>query len=106
MSYDIKDMYGLGITTPIASFFMSPREREELYGDESSRREIVRVYTLTDTGRKVVTRDAGSTSSDEMRVLNYLRDNKSATDDQLDVVAERWVVRSLKEHGLVKELTA
>ena len=27
------------------------------------------------------------------------------TNDQLDVVGERWVVRSLKKRGLVKELT-
>ncbi|KKN45378.1 hypothetical protein LCGC14_0683640 [marine sediment metagenome] len=41
-----------------------------------------------------------------MRVLNYLRDNKTATDDQLDVVGERWVVKRLKKRGLIKELTS
>ena len=63
----------------------------------------MRVYGLTDIGRKVTKTTEGS--SDEMRVLNYLRDNKTATEDQLDIVAERWVVRSLKRRGLVKELT-
>lgn len=62
-----------------------------------------RVYGLTDIGKKVTKTMEGD--SDEMRVLNYLRDNKTATDDQLSVVADRWVVRSLKRRGLLKELT-
>lgn len=64
----------------------------------------MRVYGLTDLGRKVTRSMDGS--GDEMRVLNYLRDNKTATDDQLDVVGERWVVRGLKRRGLIKELTS
>lgn len=44
--------------------------------------------------------------ADEMRILAYLRDNKTATDDQLDVVGERWLVRRLKQRGLLKELTS
>ena len=63
----------------------------------------MRVYSLTELGKKVTRSMDGS--GDEMRVLNYLRDNKTATDDQLDVVGERWVVRGLKKRGLVKELT-
>lgn len=63
----------------------------------------MRVYALTDLGKKITRNMDGD--NEEMRVLNYLRDNKTATDDQLDVVAERWVVRSLKQRGLVKELT-
>ena len=63
----------------------------------------MRVYGLTKVGRRI-TRDLNG-SSDEIRILNYLRDNKTATDDQLDVVGERWVVNSLKGRGLIKELT-
>ncbi len=63
----------------------------------------MRVYALTDLGKRITRTMEGNT--EEMRVLNYLRDNKTATDDQLDVVAERWVVRSLKRRGLIKELT-
>ncbi|KKL82221.1 hypothetical protein LCGC14_1986960 [marine sediment metagenome] len=64
----------------------------------------MRVYALTELGKKVTYRESG-TSSDEMQVLNYLRDNRTATDDQLDVVGERWLVKRLKKRGLVKELT-
>jgi hypothetical protein len=65
----------------------------------------MRVYALTGLGKKV-TRDANGTNSEEMRVLNYLRDNKTATDDQLDVVGGRWIVRRLVGNKLIKELTA
>jgi hypothetical protein len=64
----------------------------------------VRVYALTDLGKKV-TRTLDGTNSEEMRILNYLRDYKTATDDELDKVGERWVVRRLKSRGLIKELT-
>lgn len=63
----------------------------------------MRVYALTELGRKVTRNMDGS--GDEMRILNYLRDNKTATDDQLDIVGERWMVRNLKGRGLIKELT-
>lgn len=63
----------------------------------------MRVYALTELGKKVT--HSVDADSDEMRVLNYLRDNKTATDDQLDVVGERWIVRRLKRRGLIKELT-
>jgi len=63
----------------------------------------MRVFTLTKLGRKVTsTRDS---SDSELRILQYIRENKTATDDELDVVGERWQVRSLREHGLIKELT-
>lgn len=65
----------------------------------------MRVYGLTELGRKV-TRNWDGTDSNEMRVLNYLRDNKTATDDQLSVAGGRWVVRTLKRRGLIKELTS
>lgn len=64
----------------------------------------MRVYALTDVGKKVA-RNQDGTDADEMRVLNYLRDNKTATDDQLDIAGERWVISGLKRRGLIKELT-
>ena len=64
----------------------------------------MRVYKLTDVGRDAVRKvDA---SGDEMKALQYLADVKRATDDQLDVVAERWVIRSLERDGLIKRTTA
>ncbi len=64
----------------------------------------MRIYSLTELGKKV-TRSMDDSNSDEMRILNYLRDNKTATDDQLSIVGERWLVRRLKSRGLIKELT-
>jgi len=63
----------------------------------------MKVYKLTDAGKDVVRRvDA---TGDEMRVLQHLADVKRATDEQLDIVAERWVVRGLKRSRLIKEVT-
>ncbi len=60
----------------------------------------MKVYKLTDAGREIARRvDA---SSDEMQVLNYLLEVKRATDDQLEVVGERWVVRGLERQKLIK----
>ena len=63
----------------------------------------MRVYGLTKLGRKMA--DTHTDDSDEMRVLQYLRDNRTATDDELDTVGERYIVRKLKHRGLIKELT-
>lgn len=64
----------------------------------------MRVYALTKLGRDV-TRDPRG-GDDETRVLQYLRNNKTGTEDQLEVVGgERWILRRLKGQGLVKELT-
>lgn len=64
-----------------------------------------RVYALTMLGKRV-TADGTYGGSEEGKILDYLRDNKTATDDQLDVVGERWLVRRLKQRGLIKELTS
>jgi len=58
---------------------------------------------LTALGKKVTA--SRSDNSDEMKVLQFLRENKTATDDELSVIGERWVVRRLRDRGLVKELT-
>ena len=58
---------------------------------------------MTALGKKVTA--SRSDNSDEMKVLQFLRENKTATDDELSVIGERWVVRRLRDRGLVKELT-
>jgi len=63
-----------------------------------------RVYTVTKKGRRVL-RDS-SLSEDELRVLQALKDNKSASGSQLEVEGGgRWMLRSLQRRKLVKELT-
>ncbi len=64
----------------------------------------MRVYALTQLGKKVTSTREGS-SDDEIRILQHIRENKTATDTELDVVGDRWLVRRLKERGLIKELT-
>ena len=63
----------------------------------------IRVYALTELGRRIAKTKDGT--SDELKLLQYLRENKTATGDELDIIGERWVVRRLKERGLVRELT-
>ena len=58
---------------------------------------------MTALGKKVTA--SRSDNSDEMKVLQFLRENKTATDDELSVIGEGWVVRRLRDRGLVKELT-
>lgn len=55
---------------------------------------------------KDVTRNYSGDSDEELRILQYIRDNKTATDAELSVVGDSWVVRRLKSQGLVKELTS
>lgn len=64
----------------------------------------MRVYSLTKLGRKVTVDRTGG--SEEMKVLQFLRENKTATSDELEVVGgERYVLRRLKSRGLITELT-
>jgi len=64
----------------------------------------MRVYKLTSDGRDIVNRV--SSNDEEMRVLRYIAnsDGKRATDEELDRVAERWVVRVLKRRKLIREV--
>lgn len=63
-----------------------------------------RIYKITKLGKRVV-RDS-SLAEDELRILQYLKDNKSASSSQLEVAGgERWMLRSLQRRKLVKELT-
>ena len=65
---------------------------------------MARVYALTKLGKRVY-RDS-SLDGDEMRIINFLMENKSASSEQLEVVGgEGWLLRSMKRRGLIKELT-
>lgn len=65
----------------------------------------MKVFALTKLGRRVASTHEGS--DDEMRVLHYLRDNKTATDDEIEVACGgRWALRKLKSRGLIIELTS
>jgi len=64
----------------------------------------MRVFGLTELGKRIVsTRDG---SDEEMRVLQFLRENRTGTDDELEVAGgEMYILRQLKDRGLVRELT-
>lgn len=60
---------------------------------------------MTKLGRKITSSDVGG-DPDEVKVLNYLRENRTATDSELEVVGgESWMMKRLKKQGLVTELT-
>ena len=63
-----------------------------------------RIYVLTKVGRRAY--NDGSVSEEEFRVLEYLKGNKSASDDQLEIVGgEGGLLRGMKRGGLITELT-
>lgn len=63
-----------------------------------------KIFALTRLGKRAYRES--SVEGDELRVLEYLKENHSASDDQLEIVGgEGWVLRGLKKHGLIKELT-
>ena len=65
---------------------------------------MTKVYALTKLGKRVY-RDS-SLDGNEMRIINFLIENKSASSEQLEVVGgEGWLLRSMKRRGLIKELT-
>lgn len=69
------------------------------------RRCIIRIYGLTKLGKKI-TSNGASGDGEEVKVLQYLRENRTATDSELEVVGgERWLLKRLKSRGLVQELT-
>ncbi len=64
----------------------------------------MRVYALTMLGKRVATQR--DDDNEEMHVLHYLRQNKTAEDDELETIGgSRFMVERLKKHGLVQELT-
>lgn len=65
----------------------------------------MRVYGLTELGKKIASAKSGN--DEEMRVLQFLRDNRTGTEDELQIAGgERYVMRKLTKQGLVRELTS
>jgi hypothetical protein len=62
----------------------------------------VKVYGITELGKKVLR--SGNSPAEEERVLQYVKDYRTASDDALDVVADRWIVTKLVGGKLLKEL--
>ena len=63
-----------------------------------------KIFILTKAGKRAY-KDY-SLSEDEMRVVEYLKGCRSASDDKLgEIGIESWLLRSMERHGLVKELT-
>ena len=63
----------------------------------------MRVYALTEIGRKISSKDGDEA---EMRVIRFLKENKSSTDTELEVVgAEGYILKRMVKSGLIKELT-
>ncbi len=64
----------------------------------------MRVYALTLLGKRLTSQR--DDDSDEMHVLHYIRQNKTATDDELEILgASRTMLERLKKRGLLQELT-
>ena len=63
-----------------------------------------RIYALTKLGKRAY--KESSVDGDELKVLEYLKENHSASDDQLSIVGgERYILRGMKNRGLITELT-
>lgn len=64
----------------------------------------MKFFALTKLGKKVARTKEGST--DEMRIVNYLAENKTASEDELDIVVEggRIIAKRLVQDKLVVEL--
>jgi hypothetical protein len=62
------------------------------------------IYVLTKAGKRAY--KDNSLSEDEMRAVEYLKGCRSASSDKLEEIGiEGWLLRSMKRHGLIKELT-
>ena len=62
------------------------------------------LYARTELGKRIVSDRSGS--SDELRVLDYLAENRTGTDDQLEVVGgDRFMIKDMMGRGLIRELT-
>jgi hypothetical protein len=74
---------------------MTPSRRSEIYGDTGA--ETVggdmHVYKLSKLGKKLVRN--GGAEPEDMKILEYLWNSGTATDDQLEVVGETWRVKRL-----------
>jgi len=64
----------------------------------------MRVYGLTKLGSRIARTKTGN--GEELKVLQFLKQNPTATDAELETVAaDRMTMRLLKKRGLVQELT-
>ena len=63
----------------------------------------MKVFSLTKLGRQVARTKEGE--GDELRVLQFIQSRGTATDDELEIVGGRHLIRRLKNNGLVRELT-
>ena len=62
----------------------------------------MKVFTLSKLGKRV---SSGEGSTDEMRVLHKIRDMGKVRDDEL-MGDDIYIIRKLKDNGLVMELTS
>lgn len=64
----------------------------------------MRIFGLTSLGKKIASTKEGG--DEEMRVLQFLRENRTGTEDELGIVGgESYVLRRLRSQGLIQELT-
>lgn len=65
----------------------------------------MRIYALTKLGKKIVSQRVSN--SDEYKVLAHVANNKTATEEELDVVVPGggYIARRLARDGLLVELT-
>lgn len=64
----------------------------------------MKLYVLTAEGRKAT--KYVSDDSDGLRALNFIADRGEVSGDELETVATRGTIRSLKKGRLIKEVTA
>ena len=64
----------------------------------------MKLYCRTVLGKRATSDRSGE--SDELRILDYLADNRTATDDQMEVAGgDRFIIKDMIDKGLLKELT-
>jgi len=62
----------------------------------------MKVFILTDVGKKVVKNRTGDT--DTLRILDFLYENHTASEEDLAIAGEKWRIRSLRRHGLIRQV--
>jgi len=62
----------------------------------------MKLYALTEAGKVAAKREG---DDEEMKVLHFIKEHRTATAEELEVVAGSYVGKRLVRSGLVKELT-